>query len=445
MAVFEGLSNKLGSIIKNLRSKGRVTESDLKQITREIKLVLLEADVNYKVVKNFIDNINEKALGTDILKSLTPGQQIIKIVNESLVELLGGENEKLIISDIKPSKYILCGLQGAGKTTTCAKLALILRKSEKKVLLCALDVYRPAAIDQLISLGKQINIEVYSENSNNVIEIANNALKYAAKNSFDSIIFDTAGRLHIDETLMNELKQLKQVIVPDEILLTIDSMTGQDAVNVAKDFNDLLEITGVIITKLDGDTRGGAALSVKTITNKPIKYATAGEKLSDIEIFYPERMASRILGMGDVLTLIEKAQENVDIEQAKEMERKLRTATFTLEDFMTQLDQMKNLGPLDNILGMMPGLDSKALKGVNIDEKQMDRTKAIILSMTAKERNNPKVLDASRRKRIAAGSGTSVQAVNKLLKDFKNMKLMMKQFSKKGKKGKSFGGMKLPF
>jgi len=446
MAVFEGLSNKLGSIIKNLKSKGRVTESDLKQITREIKMVLLEADVNYKVVKNFINNINEKALGSDILKSLTPGQQIIKIVNESLIELLGEKNEKLIISSKKPSKYILCGLQGAGKTTTCAKLALILRKSDKKVLLCALDIYRPAAIEQLISLGKQINIEVYSEKDNkDVIKIANNALKYATKNSFDAVIFDTAGRLHVDETLMDELIRLKKSINPDEILLTIDSMTGQDAVNVAKKFNDLLEITGVIITKLDGDTRGGAALSVKTITNKPIKYATTGEKLSDIEVFYPERMASRILGMGDVLTLIEKAQENVDIEQAKEMERKLRNATFTLEDFMLQLDQMKNLGPLDNILGMMPGIDSKALKGVNIDEKQMDRTKAIILSMTAKERNNPKILDASRRKRIALGSGTSVQAVNKLLKDFNNMKLMMKQFSKKGKKGKSFGGMKLPF
>ncbi|MBN2853671.1 MAG: signal recognition particle protein [Clostridia bacterium] len=447
MAAFEGLSEKLGSIIKNLRGKGRVTESDLTEITREIKLALLEADVNYKVVKTFISAVNEKAIGSEILKSLTPGQQIIKIVNDQLVELLGGQNEKLKISSKLPSKYLLCGLQGAGKTSTCAKLSVLIRKSSKKVLLCALDVYRPAAIDQLISLGKQLSVEVYSEPDNkNVIQIARNAMKHAEKNMIDTIIFDTAGRLHIDDLLMDELKQLEQLIKPDEVLLVVDSMTGQDAVNVAKSFNDLLEITGIILTKLDGDTRGGAALSVKSITGKPIKFITTGEKVNDFESFYPERMASRILGMGDVLSLIEKAQENFDVEKAQEMERKLRTSSFTLEDFLDQLEQMKNMGPIENLLGMLPGVNQKALNGVNVDEKQISRSKAIIQSMTKKERNNPKLLDASRRKRIAAGSGTTVQAVNKILKDFENMKLMMKQFSgNKGKKGKSFNKMKLPF
>jgi len=447
MAVFDSLTNKFSEIIKNLRSKGRVTESDINLITREIKLTLLEADVNYKVVKDFVKIIKEKSLDSDILKSLTPGQQIIKIVNEQLIELLGGENKDIAISSKLPSKYILCGLQGAGKTTTCAKLATIIRKKNKKVLLCALDVYRPAAILQLISLGKQIDIEVfYDDNTKDVIDIAKKAIKHAEKFSFDAIIFDTAGRLHIDETLMDELKNLEKLIKPDEILLTVDAMTGQDAVNVAKSFNDLLEITGVILTKLDGDTRGGAALSVKSITGKTIKFVTIGEKMNDIEVFYPKRMASRILGMGDVLSLIEKAQENVDFEKAKELEKRLLSSKFTLNDFLDQIEQMKNMGSMESIMGMLPGVNKKALSNANFDEKQIDRTKAIIQSMNKKERNNPKILDASRRKRIAKGSGTTVQAVNKLLKDFNNMKLMMKQFTnKKGRKNKSFNGMKLPF
>ncbi len=447
MAAFEGLSSKLGEVIKKLRSKGRVTESDINEITREIKLALLEADVNYKVVKEFISNIKERALGDVVLKSLTPGQQIIKIVNEQLVLLLGGSNEELKIASKSPTVYMLCGLQGTGKTTTCAKIASLMRKKEKKVLLCALDVYRPAAIDQLITLGKQLAIEVYHEKENkDVVAIAKNALSYAKKNLFDIVILDTAGRLHIDEELMNELSEVKKATNPSEILLIVDAMTGQDAVTVASSFNKLLEITGVILSKMDGDTRGGAALSVKKITNKPIKFITTGEKLNDIEVFYPERMASRILGMGDVITLIEKAQENIDIEKAKEMEKKLRNSSFTLDDFMDQIDQINNMGPLENILEMMPGVNQKALKGVSIDDKQMGRTKAIIQSMTLQERTYPKVLDASRRKRIAKGSGTSVQAVNKLLKDFTNMKLMMKKITGgKGKKGKSFNGMKLPF
>lgn len=447
MAAFEGLSSKLGGVIKKLRSKGRVTESDIKEITREIKLALLEADVNYKVVKEFINNIQELALGDVVLKSLTPGQQIIKIVNDQLVLLLGGSNEELTIAPKSPSVYMLCGLQGTGKTTTCAKIASLMRKKEKKVLLCALDVYRPAAIEQLITLGKQLAIDVYHEKDNNdVVKIAKNALSYAKKNLFDIVILDTAGRLHIDEELMNELSEVKKVTNPSEILLIVDAMTGQDAVTVASSFNELLEITGVILSKMDGDTRGGAALSVKKITNKPIKFITTGEKLNDIEVFYPERMASRILGMGDVITLIEKAQENVDIEKAREMEKKLRNSSFTLDDFMDQIDQINNMGPLENILEMMPGVNQKALKGVSIDDKQMGRTKAIIQSMTLQEKTYPKVLDASRRKRIAKGSGTSVQAVNKLLKDFSNMKLMMKKLTGgKGKKGKSFNGMKLPF
>ncbi len=447
MAAFEGLSSKLGGIIKKLRSKGRVTESDIKEITREIKLALLEADVNYKVVKEFINNIQVLALDNEILKSLTPGQQIIKIVNEQLIDLLGGNNEELKIAPKAPTVYMICGLQGTGKTTTSAKIASLMRKKEKKVLLCALDVYRPAAIDQLITLGKQLTIDVYHEKeNNNVVKIAKNALSYAKKNLFDIVILDTAGRLHIDENLMGELSEVKKATSPTEILLLVDAMTGQDAVTVASSFNELLEITGIILSKMDGDTRGGAALSVKKITNKPIKFITTGEKLNDIEVFHPDRMASRILGMGDVMTLIEKAQENVDVEKAREMEKKIRNSSFTLDDFMDQIDQINNMGPLENLLEMMPGVNQKALKGVSIDDKQMGRTKAIIQSMTLQERTYPKVLDASRRKRIAKGSGTSVQAVNKLLKDFSNMKIMMKKLtSGSGKKGKSYNKMKLPF
>jgi len=443
MALFEGLSSKLENIIKNIRGKSRVSESDVKQISREIKMALLEADVNYKVVRDFIKSISEKAMGADVLESLTPGQQIVKIVNEEMIGLLGDNFEDLAITSKKPAIYLMCGLQGTGKTTTCGKLANMLRKKGKKVMMAACDVYRPAAIEQLITLGKQLDIPVYSEDSNKAVKIAANSIKEASKNDFDILIIDTAGRLHIDEGMMRELIEIKDIVVPIETLLVVDAMTGQDAVNAAKAFNEIMDITGVILTKLDGDTRGGAALSVKSVTGKSIKFACTGEKMNDIEIFHPERMASRILGMGDVLSLIEKAQENVDIQKAREMEKKLITASFNLDDFLDQMEQLKNMGPLENILGMMPGVNSAQIKGLKIDEKQISRTKAIIQSMTAKERRNPKMLDSSRRKRIAAGSGNSIQSVNKLLKDFDNMKKMFKGF--KGKKGKSFKGMGFPF
>lgn len=444
MAVFEGLSTKLEKIIKNIRGKSRVTEADIKQISREIKLALLEADVNYKVVKKFIKTVSERAMGNDILESLTPGQQIIKIVNDEMTELLGGLNQKLAVSSKPPSVYLMCGLQGTGKTTTCGKLANLLRKNGKKIMMAACDIYRPAAVEQLIAIGKQLDIEVYSgQKDKGAAAIANTALKIAVEGGYDILIVDTAGRLHIDEFMMDELKEIKNRLEPDEILLIVDSMAGQDAVNAAKAFNDIVDITGIILTKLDGDTRGGAALSVKSVIGKSIKFACAGEKLNDIEVFHPDRMASRILGMGDVLTLIEKAQENVDISKAREMEKKLMTSSFTLNDFLDQMEQLKEMGPLENILGMLPGVSRTQIKDVNIDEKQMSKTKAIIQSMTAKERNNPKILDARRRKRIAAGSGNSIQGVNKLLKDFDNMKRMFKGMS--GKKNRTLKGMKFPF
>jgi len=443
MALFEGLSSKLENIIKNIRGKSRVSESDIKQISREIKMALLEADVNYKVVKDFIKSISEKSMGSDVLESLTPGQQVVKIVNEEMITLLGGTFEDLAIAPKKPTVYLMCGLQGTGKTTTCGKLANMLRKKGKKVMMAACDVYRPAAIEQLCTIGRQLDIPVYSEDSGKAIKIAENAVKIAKKDDFDILIIDTAGRLHIDENMMKELIQIKASLNPLETLLVVDAMTGQDAVNAAKAFNESMDISGIILTKLDGDTRGGAALSVKSVTGKSIKFACTGEKMNDIEVFHPERMASRILGMGDVLSLIEKAQENVDIEKAREMEKKLMTASFTLDDFLDQMEQVKNMGPLENILGMMPGVNSAQLKGLKIDERQIARTKAIIQSMTAKERITPKILDASRRKRIAAGSGNSIQSVNKLLKDFDNMKKMFKGL--KGRKSKSLKGMGFPF
>lgn len=443
MAIFEGLSSKLENIIKNIRGKGRVSESDIKQISREIKMALLEADVNFRVVKNFVKSVSEKAMGAEVLESLTPGQQIIKIVNEEMTELLGGTYEELKVSSSLPSVYLMCGLQGTGKTTTCGKLSNLLRKKGRKVMMAACDIYRPAAVEQLKTVGRQLDIEVYSEESQNAVKIAKNAVAYSKKNGYDTIIIDTAGRLHIDEGMMSELKDIRNELNPVETLLVVDAMTGQDAVNAAKAFNENMDITGVILTKLDGDTRGGAALSVKSVTGKSIKYACTGEKMNDIEVFHPERMASRILGMGDVLSLIEKAQENVDLQKAREMEKKLATASFTLDDFLDQMEQLKNMGPLENILGMMPGMNSSQLKGLKIDEKQMARTKAIIQSMTMKERRNPRILDASRRKRIAAGSGNSIQSVNRLLKDFDNMKKMFK--SLKGRKGKMKKGMGFPF
>ncbi len=441
MALFEGLSKKLGAIIKSLRSSGRITENDIKNISREIRLALLSADVNYKIVKDFVSVISEKALNKDVLESLTPGQQVIKIVHEELISLLGGKNEKLIFSSNIPNKYMLCGLQGSGKTTACGKLGNLLKKQNKKVMFAACDVYRPAAIDQLIILGKQLDIPVYYENNNkDVIKIAKNAIDHARKSMTDILIFDTAGRLHIDDELMNEIQALQRVTDPDETLLVVDAMTGQDAVNIAEGFSSRLNLTGIILTKLDGDTRGGAALSIKTIVNKPIKFASVGEKMNDLEPFYPDRMASRILGMGDVLSLIEKAQQNFDEKKAVELEKKMATASFTLQDYLEQLEQFKDMGNMQDLINMIPG--GASLKNVKVDEKQIVRTKAVIQSMTAKERKNPKILDAKRRKRIAAGSGTTVADVNRVLKGFEDMKLMMKKMT--DMKGKKFKGMNLP-
>ncbi len=441
MAIFEGLSEKLGAIIKSLRSSGRITENDIKNISREIRLALLSADVNYKIVKDFVSVISEKALNKDVLESLTPGQQVIKIVHEELITLLGGKNEKLIFSSNIPNKYMLCGLQGSGKTTACGKLGNLLKKQNKKVMFAACDVYRPAAIDQLIILGKQLDIPVYYENNNkDVIKIAKNAIDHARKSMTDIMIFDTAGRLHIDDELMNEIQALQRVTDPDETLLVVDAMTGQDAVNIAEGFSSRLNLTGIILTKLDGDTRGGAALSIKTIVNKPIKFASVGEKMNDLEPFHPDRMASRILGMGDVLSLIEKAQQNFDEKKAVELEKKMATATFTLQDYLEQLEQFKDMGNMQDLINMIPG--GASLKNVKVDEKQIVRTKAVIQSMTAKERKNPKILDAKRRKRIAAGSGTTVADVNRVLKGFEDMKLMMKKMT--DMKGKKFKGMNLP-
>ncbi|AUG57616.1 Signal recognition particle protein [Acetivibrio saccincola] len=448
--VFEGLSSKLQETIKKFRGKGRVTEKDVKQMMREIKLALLEADVNFKVVKDFIDKVSERAVGQDVLESLTPGQQVIKIVNEEMIDLMGSSQSKVTFSSKPPTVYMMVGLQGSGKTTTTGKLANLLRKQGKKPLLVACDVYRPAAIKQLQVVGGQLDIDVFAiENSKKPVDIAKAAVEHAISNQFDLVIIDTAGRLHIDEELMNELENIKMAVMPQEILLVVDSMTGQDAVNVAKTFNEKLGIDGIILTKLDGDTRGGAALSVKAVTGKPIKFIGTGEKLNEIEPFFPDRMASRILGMGDVLSLIEKAQEAFDEKKAMELEKKMRTQQFTLDDFLEQMQQIRKMGPLNQLLGMIPGLNANALKNVEIDEKKMVHIEAIIQSMTKEERLNPSIINGSRRKRIARGSGTTVQQVNRLLKDFENMKKMFKsmsemtKFGKRGKKG--FGKFRMPF
>ena len=441
---FESLADKLSQTFKRLRGKGKLNESDIKAAMREVKLALLEADVNFKIVKQFIASVSERAVGAEVLESLTPGQHVVKIVKEELTKLMGEEPVKLTFSPNPPSVYMLVGLQGAGKTTTCAKLAGLLRKEGKRPLLAACDVYRPAAVKQLQVVGGQLGIEVYAEEeSTDVVGIAKNALRRAKSNLNDVLLIDTAGRLHVDEQLMDELLQLKEQLKPQEILLTVDAMTGQDAVNVAESFHEKLDIDAVILTKLDGDTRGGAALSVRAVTGRPIKYAGMGEKLSDLEVFYPDRMASRILGMGDVLTLIEKAEQAFDEKKAQEMEEKLRTERFTLNDFLDQMDQMKDMGPLSSILEMMPGVDKKKLAGVEIDDKQLDRVGAIIKSMTAEERENPGIINSSRKQRIANGSGVKVSDVNALLKQFDQMRKMMKQFSnpKKMKRGK----MKFPF
>lgn len=446
--VFEGLSEKLQNLMKKMRGYARVTEKDVKEMMREVKLALLEADVNFKVVKDFINTLTERAVGQTVLESLTPGQQVVKIVHEELIRLMGSVPSKLTYSPAPPTVYMMAGLQGSGKTTTAGKLANYLRKEGKRPLLVACDVYRPAAVKQLQVVGSQLNIPVYEMGTNtDPVEIAKKAVAHAKSMQFDIVIIDTAGRLHIDEELMNELKRIKNTVKPHEILLVVDSMTGQDAVNVAGLFNEKLGIDGIILTKLDGDSRGGAALSTRAVTGKPIKFAGMGEKLNDLEPFYPDRMASRILGMGDVLSLIEKAQTAFDEKQAIELEKKMRTATFTLDDFLEQMQQIKKMGPLSQILGMLPGVDAKAFKGVELDDKQFARTVAIIQSMTKKERSNPGILNAGRRQRIAKGSGTTVTDINRLLKQFEEMKKMMKRFTggnaKKMMKG--MGGFRRPF
>lgn len=422
-----------------MREKGKLTDLEIKQAMREIRIALLEADVNFQVVRDFINRVSEKASGEDILKGLNSTQQVIKIVNDELIALMGSSHSKLAVADRPPTIIMMCGLQGAGKTTMCGKLAGMLKKQNKKVMLAACDVYRPAAIKQLQVVGGKVNVPVFEEGQINPVKIAKDALDEAKRQGTDVLIIDTAGRLHIDEQLMEELQKIKAEVKPNEILLVVDSMTGQDAVNVAETFNQKLDITGVIITKLDGDTRGGAALSIKAVTGKPIKFVGSGEKMEDIEPFYPDRMASRILGMGDVLTLIEKAQEAFSEEEALKLQKKMKTNTFTLQDYLNQLESVKKMGGIGKLMSMVPGLGGKVNED-DIDESKIIKTKAIILSMTPEERNNPDIIKASRRKRIAAGSGTTIQDVNQLLKQFDMSKEMMRRVSKNGMRG-----MKFPF
>ena len=445
--MFQSLSEKLENAFKKFRSKGKLTEADIKAGMREIKLALLEADVNFKVVKDFINTVSERAVGTEVLESLLPGQQIVKIVNEELTNLMGGSQAKLTISPKPPTVIMMVGLQGAGKTTHAGKLAGMYKKQGKNPLLVACDVYRPAAIKQLEVVGEKLSIPVFNMGDKvSPVKIAEEGVKYAIQKGYDMVFVDTAGRLHIDEELMKELTDIKEKVAPTEILLTVDAMIGQDAVTVAKTFNELLDITGVILTKLDGDTRGGAALSVRYVTGKPIKFIGIGEKLDAIEPFYPDRMASRILGMGDVLSLIEKAEQAYDEKKAQELEKKIRESSFTLDDYLEQFAQIKSMGSLDQILGMMPGVKPGALKDAQIDENAIARTEAIIKSMTKYEREKPEVLNASRKKRIAAGSGTSVEEVNKLIRQFDQTRKLMKQFSNP-KQLARFGRkkMKIPF
>ncbi len=441
---FEGLTEKLQQAFKKLSGKGKVSEQDVKAAMREVRMALLEADVNFLVVKDFVKRVSEKAVGAEILESLTAGQQVIKIVNEELTQLMGGANARLTYSPQAPTVYMLCGLQGAGKTTMAGKLGGMLIKQGKKPLLVACDIYRPAAIKQLQVVGEAVGAEVFERGQTNPVQIAKEAIDYARYYGRDPVILDTAGRLHIDEKLMEELREVKAAVRPQEILLVVDAMTGQDAVNVADTFNKNLGVDGVILTKLDGDTRGGAAISVKAVTGKPIKFSGVGEKLEDIEPFYPDRMASRILGMGDVLSLIEKAQQTMDDKAALDLMGKVRTQTFTLEDYMEQMNQLKKMGPVKDLLKMIPGVSGK-LNNVDIDEDQVAKAQntniAIIRSMTRMERRNPDILNASRKRRIAAGSGATVQQVNLLLKQFDQARAMMKQFMGAGKRGR----MRMPF
>ena len=433
MALFENLTEKLNHAFSKILHRGKLTELEIKEAMREVKIALLEADVNYLVVKKFIASVSEKAVGDEVLKSLTPAQQVIKIVNEELINLMGSTNQKLQVSSSLPTVIMMCGLQGAGKTTMCAKLAFHLKKSNKKPLLVACDIYRPAAISQLQVVGSQAGVEVFERGTQNPVKTAKEAIKHAIKIGCDTVILDTAGRLHINEELMKELQEIKKETNPTEILLTVDAMTGQDAVTVAEEFNNKLDITGVILTKLDGDTRGGAALSIKYITGKPIKFCGVGEKIGDLEPFYPDRIASRILGMGDVLTLIEKAQEAVSEEEAKELEKKFRQNNFNFEDYLVQMENLKKMGGMKDILAMLPGISSKLKSMPEIDENALKKNKAIIQSMTVKERRNPEILKASHKKRIAEGSGTGIQDVNALLKQMEQSKEMLKQL--KNKKG----------
>ncbi len=446
---FEGLSSRLQETIKKITGKGKVSERDVNEMAREVRLALLEADVNFKVVREFIKDIKERAVGQEVMESLTPGQQVIKIVQEELTELMGGSQSKIAVSDRPPTVILMSGLQGAGKTTTTGKLANLLRKQyNRKPLLVACDVYRPAAIQQLQTIGKQLDLPVFEMGTEaDPVEITKKALEYAKEYHHDYVLIDTAGRLHIDDELMDELKEIKEVANPDEIFLVVDAMTGQDAVNVAEQFDEHLDVTGLILTKLDGDTRGGAALSIKAVTGKPIKFVGMGEKMDELEEFHPDRMASRILGMGDVLTLIEKAQSTIDEKKAKEMEEKMRTMSFTLEDFLEQMDQVKKMGPLDELINMIPGANKmRGMKNVQVDEKQIAQIEAIIQSMTIEERQNPSIMNKSRKQRVAKGSGTNVSQVNRLLKQFNEMKKMMKQMTnmQKGKK-RGRGGFPFPF
>ncbi|OFO42207.1 signal recognition particle protein [Anaerococcus sp. HMSC075B03] len=436
--IFSNLSEKLQESLGKLTGKGKLSEKDIDNVAREIKLSLLEADVNYKVVKEFVKKIKERAMGQDVMESLTPGQTVIKIVNEELTNLMGKENSKLELKGSTPHVVLMVGLQGSGKTTHSGKLVRKLKKEGRNPLLVALDVYRPAAIEQLKVVGKQAEVEVFEKGKQDPVQTANEAKEYARRNNNDVVIMDTAGRLQIDEDLMDELKNIKKAVKPDEILLVVDAMVGQESVNVAKTFDEYLDITGVILTKLDGDARGGAALSIRQVVGKPIKFIGTGEKLDDLEAFHPDRMASRILGMGDVLSLIEKAEKQVSLKDARELEEKMRNQSYTLDDFVEQINQIRNMGPLEDLLAMIPGVNNKMLKNVNVDEKGFVRIEALISSMTKEEREKPEIIGKSRKERIAKGSGVDMNELNKLLKQFKELKKMMKQFTnmKKGRKGK---------
>lgn len=444
--MFENLSEKIQGALSKLTKKGKLTEADIDVAMREVRLALLEADVNYRVARDFIKQVKERALGQDVMESLTPGQMVVKIVNEELTHMMGEGEAKLAIDGPRPNVILLCGLQGAGKTTHAGKLAKLLKDKNRKPLLVACDVYRPAAIEQLKVVGGSIDVPVFSMGTEvSPVEIAKRGVEEAKKTHQDLVIIDTAGRLHLDESLMEELREIRDQVSPDEILLVLDAMTGQDAVNVAQTFDEQMDITGIVLTKLDGDARGGAALSIREVTGKPIKFIGVGEKIEDLQTFHPDRMASRILGMGDVMSLIEKAQSSFDLKKAQELEEKIRRESFDFNDFLSQLDQIRNMGPLEDLLAMMPGMNKKTMAGLSFDEKEIARVEAMIRSMTDEERRKPEIINASRKERIANGSGTSVPELNKLLKQFKDMRKMMKQIGSMGKKGRKKGKMNFPF